>query len=79
MVQRERVLRYDLGATNAPLRVNDCQFALGFESANLKTVGMVVGSAGPALRPAVKVGGLESEPCAAFRAPPHVALQASPK
>jgi hypothetical protein len=36
MVQRERVLRYDLGATNAPLRVNDCQFALGFESANLR-------------------------------------------
>ena len=36
MVQRERVFRYERGATNAPLRVNDCQFALEFESANLR-------------------------------------------
>ena len=36
MVQRERVFRHERGATNAPLRVNDCQFALGFESANLR-------------------------------------------
>jgi ABC-type uncharacterized transport system YnjBCD permease subunit len=36
MVQRERVFRYERGPTNAPLWVNDCQFAIGFESANLK-------------------------------------------
>jgi len=36
MVQRERVFRHECGATHAPLRVDDCQFALGFESANLK-------------------------------------------
>ena len=35
MVQRERVFRHERGATNALLRVDDCQFALGFESANL--------------------------------------------
>lgn len=41
MVHRERVFPHECGATNAPLRVNDCQFALGFESANLraKTMG----------------------------------------
>jgi hypothetical protein len=26
----------ECGGTHAPLRVNDCQFALGFESANLR-------------------------------------------
>ncbi len=36
MVRRERLLRHACGATNAPLRVDDCQFALGFESANLR-------------------------------------------
>jgi hypothetical protein len=36
MVQRERVFRRERGATNAPLRVNDYQFALGFESAKLR-------------------------------------------
>ena len=36
MVPRERVLRHERGATNAPLRVDDGQFALGFESANLR-------------------------------------------
>jgi hypothetical protein len=35
MVQRERVFRHECGATHAPLRVDDWQFALGFESANL--------------------------------------------
>jgi hypothetical protein len=30
------VFRHECGATNAPLRVNDCQFALGFRSANLR-------------------------------------------
>jgi hypothetical protein len=29
-------LRNERGATNAPLRVDDVQFALGFESANLR-------------------------------------------
>jgi len=32
MVRRERVLRHERGATDAPLRVNDCQFAIEFES-----------------------------------------------
>jgi hypothetical protein len=36
MVQRDRVFRQEGGATHAPLRLNDCQFALGFESANLR-------------------------------------------
>ena len=36
MVRRERVSRHECGATHAPLRVNDCQFALEFESANLR-------------------------------------------
>ena len=36
LVPREPVLRHERGATNAPLRVDDCQFALGFESANLR-------------------------------------------
>jgi hypothetical protein len=35
MFQCERVFRHECGATHAPLRVNDCQFALGFASANL--------------------------------------------
>ena len=36
MVQRGRVFPPECGAADAPLRVNDCQFALGFESANLR-------------------------------------------
>jgi hypothetical protein len=36
MVPRERALRHERGVTNAPLRVDDGQFALGFESANLR-------------------------------------------
>ena len=36
MAPRERVLRHERGATNAPLRVDGCQFALRFESANLR-------------------------------------------
>jgi hypothetical protein len=36
MVRRERVLRHERAATHAPLRVNDYQFALGFESTNLR-------------------------------------------
>ena len=36
MVRDERVLRHHCGATNAPLRVNDCQFALGFENTNMR-------------------------------------------
>jgi hypothetical protein len=36
MVQRESAFRHKCGATNAPLRVDDCQFALAFESANLR-------------------------------------------
>jgi hypothetical protein len=36
MVQRERVFRHECDATNAPVRVNDCPFALGFGSANLR-------------------------------------------
>jgi len=36
MIPRERVLRYERGATHAPLRVHDCQFVLGFQSANLR-------------------------------------------
>jgi hypothetical protein len=36
MAQRERIFRPERGATIAPLRVNDCQFALGFGSANLR-------------------------------------------
>jgi hypothetical protein len=35
MLPHERVFRHERGATHAPLRVDDCQFALGFESANL--------------------------------------------
>jgi hypothetical protein len=36
MVPRERVLRHERGATHAPLRVDDGQFALEFESVNLR-------------------------------------------
>ena len=36
MARRQRVFRHECGATHAPRRVNDCQFALGFESANLR-------------------------------------------
>jgi hypothetical protein len=36
MVRRERVFRYERGATHGPTRVKDCQFALGFETANLR-------------------------------------------
>ena len=36
MVRRERLFRDDRDGTIAPRRVNDCQFALGFESANLR-------------------------------------------
>jgi hypothetical protein len=36
MVVRERVFRHVCGATNAPPRVSDCQFALGFGSAKLR-------------------------------------------
>jgi len=36
MVQRKRLLRRGCGATHSPARVNDCQFVLGFESANLR-------------------------------------------
>jgi len=36
MVQRERVFRPERGTTHGPLRVSDCRFALGFESANLR-------------------------------------------
>jgi hypothetical protein len=36
IVQRERVFRHESGAIHTPLRVSDCQFALGFESANLR-------------------------------------------
>ena len=36
MVPRERVLRHERSATNAPLRGDDGQFALGFQSANLR-------------------------------------------
>ena len=36
MVRRERVFRHERGATNAPLRVNNCQFALGFENTNMR-------------------------------------------
>ena len=36
MVQRERVFRHECSATNTPMRPNDCQFAPGFESANLR-------------------------------------------
>ena len=35
MLQRERLLRHERGATHASLRVDDGQFALGLESANL--------------------------------------------
>jgi hypothetical protein len=35
IVGRERVLQNACGAADAPLRVDDCQFALGFESSNL--------------------------------------------
>jgi len=36
MVPRERVLRHEWGPTNAPLRLDNFQFAVGFESANLR-------------------------------------------
>jgi hypothetical protein len=36
MLPRERLLRHERSATHAPLRVDDCQFAIGFESANLR-------------------------------------------
>jgi hypothetical protein len=36
MVPRERALRRERGATNAPLRVDGWQFTLGLESANLR-------------------------------------------
>jgi hypothetical protein len=36
MVRRERIFPHECSATNAPLRVNDCQFALGFDTANLR-------------------------------------------
>ena len=36
LLQRERVFPHKRGATNAPLRGDDCQFAFGFESANLR-------------------------------------------
>jgi hypothetical protein len=36
MVQRERLLRHERDATHVLLRVDNCQFALGFESANLR-------------------------------------------
>jgi hypothetical protein len=35
MARRQRVFRHECGAADAPLRINDCQFALGFECANL--------------------------------------------
>jgi len=36
MVPRERVFRHERGATHASLRVDNCQFAPGFESANMR-------------------------------------------
>ena len=36
MVEHERVFPHERCVTHAPLRVNDCQSAFGFESANLK-------------------------------------------
>jgi hypothetical protein len=34
LVQCEQVSRHECGTTNAPLRVNDCQFAFGFKKGN---------------------------------------------
>jgi hypothetical protein len=36
MARRYRVFRYHGAATHTPLRVNDCQFVLGSESANMR-------------------------------------------
>ena len=36
MLPREQALRHERRATNAPLRGDDCQFAPGFKSANLR-------------------------------------------
>ena len=36
MVLRERTLPHEPGAINAPQRVDDCDFALGLDSANLR-------------------------------------------
>ena len=53
MVARERVLKRQRGATNAPLRVDDCRFAPGFESANLRKNRRPPARAGP--RPALRL------------------------
>jgi len=52
---RERVFRRERSATHAPLRVNDSQFAFGFESANLGRSWVAQGPhSGPAALPAVR-------------------------